>query len=1090
MLILGNGPSLKKEFFPLISNTPCLGMNAAYRYWQRIGWYPEAYCCLDNQVVLSHADAIRDLIENQHCRFFFLHPNFLDRHPDLANASGVYFLPQLMAGESNPARCTKYGLHHTPQQHFRTTQPRKLTTGAFAARFANFLGYRKLGLIGIDCRYTEIINEAKKRGGISLEIGVTPQRNPNYFFDDYQVRGDVYNIPNPDGHDGNLHLQALEALRDDIATFGLDMEVQVCTPESELFDQGIFPYQPITDFVSGPKLSAVFVPFVSHDLERLTQTLKRWGDREFAPYRSLPKAPTVELHLAFNGQPSPELEETLSRVFFDAGLCGYFSGLHFHYSALEGLRDLYTRKFQGPVGPEGYMAGPNNQFFDIIQKFSVGMSHIVLLEPDAIPIRANWLAAIEDLVCGSERFWICGSHYRGIAKIHAFSHINGNAIYNVGDPAFQRFIGDTLKPHFLARVREVPRLCYDVAIYDLFEEVFTGVADAQAFGRWSAVAHRFRFSEVVVDVSHPHDRLPDALLSLRQARSKYPDAYLYHGAIAKIEETALSGVFVGASHRAPSPSAGVTLVMIDPDALGQFGHYLAYDDQLDAALRPYADRFVVLANKKLPASITESRRYFLPCLTDHSWTLGNPKAKPQAANAAGLKRFQAEVVQAIQDLRQRQGVGAVRLYMYCAGVPHALAMSHILDQLPQITGVVNLFYLPFHPFHTERSAFAKQWLPSLRALAADARLTVNVPTDNLAQALRDLYGLELAAAPHPSPTISDSLFARLQRDRAAAPEPRDQRTTVLFPGAPTQGKNIEVAVAAANHLVATRSERRVVIRDLRRDNTTPQQVALFEAADSRLERLKGQLSNREFLRLFQSADILVLPYTPEGFRYRNSGLLIDAVYCGKPVVVVKQTWLGDFVERYGCGVAINTLSVEAIAAAVTRIEADLERFSQRAAAAAKGYYPTNSWDGLARLVMSEGSPRRKRSRHWSVSRWLAGLFTSKGGSRGAAKPVAAADARHRPALADKTAPGNRAPGNRAGLRTEAPLSLAEANRLLRLGEPAAALPMYLQLHEQQPLSIYANNALHAARKLGMTDITSIDQLRRQYRDEKRPKVGT
>ena len=70
-------------------------------------------------------------------------------------------------------------------------------------------------------------------------------------------------------------------------------------------------------------------------------------------------------------------------------------------------------------------------------------------------------------------------------------------------------------------------------------------------------------------------------------------------------------------------------------------------------------------------------------------------------------------------------------------------------------------------------------------------------------------------------------------------------------------------------------------------------------------------------------------------------------------------------------------------------------------------------------------------------------------------------------------------GNLLAFRT-APSAWPRPNRRLRAGEPATALPMVLLLHEQQPWTMFADNALYAARKLGLTDITSIDQLYRHY----------
>jgi len=51
----------------------------------------------------------------------------------------------------------------------------------------------------------------------------------------------------------------------------------------------------------------------------------------------------------------------------------------------------------------------------------------------------------------------------------------------------------------------------------------------------------------------------------------------------------------------------------------------------------------------------------------------------------------------------------------------------------------------------------------------------------------------------------------------------------------------------------------------------------------------------------------------------------------------------------------------------------------------------------------------------------------------------------------------------------------------RRGDLAVAMQMYLQLYEQRPLQMYANNALLAARKLGLGKFGNVEALREGLR---------
>ena len=91
--ILGNGPSLKGfDFKNELVGFDTFGMNAAYRFWDQIQWYPDYYACLDLVVGLSHKEEIKRLIENAEqygIRKFLLRANLIQKLGPLKNADRV-----------------------------------------------------------------------------------------------------------------------------------------------------------------------------------------------------------------------------------------------------------------------------------------------------------------------------------------------------------------------------------------------------------------------------------------------------------------------------------------------------------------------------------------------------------------------------------------------------------------------------------------------------------------------------------------------------------------------------------------------------------------------------------------------------------------------------------------------------------------------------------------------------------------------------------------------------------------------------------------------------------------------------------------
>jgi len=89
----------------------------------------------------------------------------------------------------------------------------------------------------------------------------------------------------------------------------------------------------------------------------------------------------------------------------------------------------------------------------------------------------------------------------------------------------------------------------------------------------------------------------------------------------------------------------------------------------------------------------------------------------------------------------------------------------------------------------------------------------------------------------------------------------------------------------------------------------------------------------EYLERFRGALVLA-PYARESFASQVSGVVLDALLHGAPVVATRGTWPGAQVERFGAGVAIGERTVAALAAAVLEVLSGWDGYSARACEAA------------------------------------------------------------------------------------------------------------------------------------------------------------
>lgn len=222
--VLGNGPSLRDFDFKTLSQFPTVGLNAAYRYWQTIGWRPTYYACLDEVVGLSHKDAIAELITEGKIEQFLLRGNLVTALGSIGQTRKVLNFDALKLRQP-------------------LLSPPTITTGSHAALWMASMGFDQIVLLGIDGKYKELVDGAETRDGIELEIVETKQGNPNYFFDTYQQVGDRYNIPNPRP---GLHVEAWHAAAAKLR----DTEVDVYNANTRSAVT-VFPYIAADAFFAG-----------------------------------------------------------------------------------------------------------------------------------------------------------------------------------------------------------------------------------------------------------------------------------------------------------------------------------------------------------------------------------------------------------------------------------------------------------------------------------------------------------------------------------------------------------------------------------------------------------------------------------------------------------------------------------------------------------------------------------------------------------------------------------------------------------------------------------------------------------------------
>ena len=103
--------------------------------------------------------------------------------------------------------------------------------------------------------------------------------------------------------------------------------------------------------------------------------------------------------------------------------------------------------------------------------------------------------------------------------------------------------------------------------------------------------------------------------------------------------------------------------------------------------------------------------------------------------------------------------------------------------------------------------------------------------------------------------------------------------------------------------------------------------------------------------LFDGA-VVIQPYSAREFGDRVSGVTLDALAAGAPVVATAGTWMARLVSQFGAGVATGDLSADGLLRAVQTVLSDHAGFAARARVAAARVRSDHSARGLIDTVLA------------------------------------------------------------------------------------------------------------------------------------------
>lgn len=243
-------------------------------------------------------------------------------------------------------------------------------------------------------------------------------------------------------------------------------------------------------------------------------------------------------------------------------------------------------------------------------------------------------------------------------------------------------------------------------------------------------------------------------------------------------------------------------------------------------------------------------------------------------------------------------------------------------------------------FHWVRETPAK--LRFFRAIARrQPDIVILGTTESVVDVFRRCGFQHVALLPYPAPETMPSTEAQPFR-------------RLLYAGAARQDKGFGIVVDLVELLAARNEQVPITVQ------VTPDHYGKYDAATradiARLEAvrypplalIRQTPTPAEYAANFPGS-ICLQPYDRAEFRDRVSGVTLDALAHGCPVITTAGTWNAAMIEPFGAGIALAGPDAESLRAAAATLRADYARFRDGAFAAARAR-GRESWAALlARL---------------------------------------------------------------------------------------------------------------------------------------------
>jgi glycosyltransferase involved in cell wall biosynthesis len=303
-----------------------------------------------------------------------------------------------------------------------------------------------------------------------------------------------------------------------------------------------------------------------------------------------------------------------------------------------------------------------------------------------------------------------------------------------------------------------------------------------------------------------------------------------------------------------------------------------------------------------------------------------------------------------QGLRWRDGPADMLILPCCDQVLASAVARHLKRRrwAPAPHIVLWLLYGPHYkkatddPLAADQYAGCRDAFSSLKASVGDRRrIRAHCETPAMAEFYRALVDLDFQVMPSPGLVLAD---------RASRAEGLGRAPTVACVGFANRPKGYRLLPGAVEQVLQRHRHARFLIHGIVEGSDAQDDQSAFDRLSTLGERVvvrQDVLTDDDYTAWLAQADLVLLPYDPDVYKSRGSGVFTDTQSFGIPVVATQGCAFAQPAFDGGWGVEIADYSDEGVARALLAALGRLDELSARAAAVA-----SRTDDALSRLLQA------------------------------------------------------------------------------------------------------------------------------------------